>query len=145
MSITGALGNAASGLAAWTLVQAPAQAQGETPDALVMRVSTEVIDAARDCAGILLQYAPITAAVVAALPRLGIVSRIGAGFDTVDIDDLFGERFHGRGPSPRTRTDLRVLPSHKPPLRLTAEVVPLTWCLPGSLIIGSFVHGTEGL
>jgi len=38
---------AASGLAAWTLVQAPAQAQGETPDALVMRVSTEVIDAAR--------------------------------------------------------------------------------------------------
>jgi len=46
----------------------------------------QVIDAARDCAGILLQYAPITAAVVAALPRLGIVSRIGAGFDTVDID-----------------------------------------------------------
>jgi D-3-phosphoglycerate dehydrogenase len=44
----------------------------------------QVIDAARGCAGILLQYAPITAAVVAALPELGIVSRIGAGFDTVD-------------------------------------------------------------
>lgn len=38
---------AASGLAAWALVQSPAQAQGETPDALVMRVSTEVMDAAR--------------------------------------------------------------------------------------------------
>jgi D-3-phosphoglycerate dehydrogenase len=46
----------------------------------------QVIDAARGCAGILLQYAPITAGVVAALPELGIVSRIGAGFDTVDVD-----------------------------------------------------------
>ena len=45
---------------------------------------SEVVDAARDCVGILLQYAPIGAAVVAALPTLGIVSRIGAGFDTVD-------------------------------------------------------------
>ena len=44
----------------------------------------QVIDAARGCGAILLQYAPITAAVVAALPSLGIVSRIGAGFDTVD-------------------------------------------------------------
>jgi len=44
----------------------------------------DVIAAARDCAGILLQYAPITERVVSALPRLGIVSRIGAGFDTVD-------------------------------------------------------------
>jgi len=46
----------------------------------------ELIAAARDCAGILLQYAPITERVVAALPGLGIVSRIGAGFDTVDTD-----------------------------------------------------------
>jgi phosphoglycerate dehydrogenase-like enzyme len=44
----------------------------------------EMIDAARGCVGILLQYAPVTAGVVAALPELGIVSRIGAGFDTVD-------------------------------------------------------------
>jgi phosphoglycerate dehydrogenase-like enzyme len=44
----------------------------------------QVIDAARGCVGILLQYAPITAGVVAALPDLGIVSRIGAGFDTID-------------------------------------------------------------
>ena len=46
----------------------------------------DVIAAARDCAGILLQYAPITERVVAALPKVGIVSRIGAGFDTVDTD-----------------------------------------------------------
>jgi phosphoglycerate dehydrogenase-like enzyme len=44
----------------------------------------EVIAAAADCVGILLQYAPISESVVAALPQLGIVSRIGAGFDTVD-------------------------------------------------------------
>jgi len=50
------------------------------------RSDAEVIDAARDCAGILLQYAPITERVVAALPSLGIVSRIGAGFDTIDVE-----------------------------------------------------------
>ena len=50
------------------------------------RTDVEVIEAASGCAGILLQYAPITERVVAALPRLGIVSRIGAGFDTVDTD-----------------------------------------------------------
>jgi phosphoglycerate dehydrogenase-like enzyme len=48
------------------------------------RTEAEVIAAAGGCAGILLQYAPITEKVVAALPQLGIVSRIGAGFDTVD-------------------------------------------------------------
>jgi len=49
------------------------------------RSEAEVAAAAAECAGILLQYAPITESVVATLPRLGIVSRIGAGFDTVDI------------------------------------------------------------
>ena len=48
------------------------------------RTEDEVIAAARGCYGILLQYAPITERVVAALPKLGIVSRIGAGFDTID-------------------------------------------------------------
>src|SRR5690242_9639872 len=48
------------------------------------RSEADVIAAARGCAAILLQYAPITAGVVAAIPDLGIVSRIGAGFDTVD-------------------------------------------------------------
>ena len=44
----------------------------------------DVIRAAQRARGILLQYAPITERVVAALPGLGIVSRIGAGFDTID-------------------------------------------------------------
>ncbi|HSS70235.1 MAG TPA: C-terminal binding protein [Casimicrobiaceae bacterium] len=50
------------------------------------KTEAEVIEAAAGCAGILLQYAPITERVVTALPQLGIVSRIGAGFDTVDTD-----------------------------------------------------------
>jgi phosphoglycerate dehydrogenase-like enzyme len=45
----------------------------------------QVIEAAGDCSAILLQYAPITARVIEALPRLGVISRIGAGFDTVDV------------------------------------------------------------
>jgi D-3-phosphoglycerate dehydrogenase len=48
------------------------------------RTEAQVIDAAEDCFGILLQYAPITERVVTALPTLGIVSRIGAGYDTID-------------------------------------------------------------
>lgn len=43
-----------------------------------------VIAAAADCSAILLQYAPITARVLDALPNIGLVSRIGAGFDTID-------------------------------------------------------------
>jgi D-3-phosphoglycerate dehydrogenase len=50
------------------------------------KTEDEVIAAAGDCAGILLQYAPITERVAASLPKLGIVSRIGAGFDTVDVE-----------------------------------------------------------
>ena len=50
------------------------------------KTEDDVIAAAADCSGILLQYAPITERVVAALPQLGIVSRIGAGFDTIDTD-----------------------------------------------------------
>lgn len=50
------------------------------------RTEDEVIEAARDCRGMLVQYAPITARVVAALPELCVVSRYGAGFDTVDIE-----------------------------------------------------------
>jgi phosphoglycerate dehydrogenase-like enzyme len=38
----------------------------------------------RDVDAFLVQYASITAKVILALPHLGIVSRIGAGFDTVD-------------------------------------------------------------
>jgi D-3-phosphoglycerate dehydrogenase len=48
------------------------------------RSETDVVAAAGDCSAILLQYAPIGAAVVDALPELGVVSRIGAGYDTID-------------------------------------------------------------
>jgi phosphoglycerate dehydrogenase-like enzyme len=49
------------------------------------KTEEQVVAAAGDgCAAILLQYAPIGERVVASLPRLGIVSRIGAGYDTVD-------------------------------------------------------------
>jgi D-3-phosphoglycerate dehydrogenase len=62
--------------------------RGEGIDVHVAQCRTEdqVIDAARGCFGILLQYAPISERVVAALPDLGIVSRIGAGFDTIDTE-----------------------------------------------------------
>jgi len=50
------------------------------------RTEDEVIEAAQGAFGILLQYAPITERVVSALPDLGIVSRIGAGYDTVDTE-----------------------------------------------------------
>ncbi|MGH8713115.1 MAG: NAD(P)-dependent oxidoreductase, partial [Casimicrobiaceae bacterium] len=44
----------------------------------------EVVAAGREFDAFLLQYAPITERVLAQLPRLGIISRIGAGFDTID-------------------------------------------------------------
>jgi phosphoglycerate dehydrogenase-like enzyme len=48
------------------------------------RTEQEVIDAARDCSAMLVQYAPITERVFAALPQLGICSRLGAGYDPID-------------------------------------------------------------
>jgi D-3-phosphoglycerate dehydrogenase len=57
-------------------------------DLVIAQCKTEddVIAHAKGCRAILLQYAPISARVVAALPDLGIVSRIGAGVDTVDTE-----------------------------------------------------------
>jgi D-3-phosphoglycerate dehydrogenase len=48
------------------------------------RTEADVIAAAQDCDALLIQYAPVTQRVVESLPRLGIVSRFGAGFDTID-------------------------------------------------------------
>ena len=48
------------------------------------RSEEDVVRAAQGCCGILAQYAPITERVVGGLPGVGIVSRIGAGVDTVD-------------------------------------------------------------
>ena len=50
------------------------------------RTEDDVIAQGKGCRAILLQYAPVTEKVLAALPDIGIVSRIGAGYDTVDTD-----------------------------------------------------------
>lgn len=46
----------------------------------------EVISAAADFDGIVVQYAPITARVMDALPRLKAIGRYGVGVDTLDIE-----------------------------------------------------------
>ena len=51
-----------------------------------------MIAAARGCSGLLTQYAPMNARVFEALPEVRIVSRMGAGFDTVNVEDA---RRHG--------------------------------------------------
>jgi D-3-phosphoglycerate dehydrogenase len=45
-----------------------------------------LIAAAADVDALLIQYAVVSERVIASLPRLGIISRIGAGFDTVDTE-----------------------------------------------------------
>ena len=47
----------------------------------------EVIEASAGCQGLLVQYAPVDARVFAARPEIRIVSRYGAGFDTINIAD----------------------------------------------------------
>jgi len=48
------------------------------------KTDDELIAAGKDADAFLIQYAPITERVIVELPRLGLISRIGAGFDTVD-------------------------------------------------------------
>ena len=48
------------------------------------RSEQAVIEAAHGCSALLVQYAPITENVLAALPQIGLVSRFGAGYDTVN-------------------------------------------------------------
>ena len=68
-------------------------------------------------------------------------------FDAIDVDDLLGQGFYRVSSSLRTapsaRAGTRCKSGHKPALRLTGSLHALTWCLPASLIIGSFVHGTK--
>jgi D-3-phosphoglycerate dehydrogenase len=49
------------------------------------RTEDEVIAAAADADGILVQYAPITAKVLDALPKIKAIGRYGVGVDTVDV------------------------------------------------------------
>ncbi len=51
------------------------------------RTEDDVIAAAKGCQGLLAQYAPMNAKVFAALPEVRIVSRFGAGYDTVNVED----------------------------------------------------------
>jgi D-3-phosphoglycerate dehydrogenase len=51
------------------------------------RTEDDVIAAAQGCSGLLAQYAPMNGKVFSALPEVRIVSRFGAGFDTVNLDD----------------------------------------------------------
>jgi D-3-phosphoglycerate dehydrogenase len=51
------------------------------------RTEDDVIGAAEGCFGLLVQYAPINSKVFTARPEIRIVSRFGAGFDTVDTAD----------------------------------------------------------
>jgi len=56
------------------------------------RTEDDLIAAAQGCQGLLAQYVPVTGRVMAARPEVRIVSRMGAGFDTVDIQ---AARRHG--------------------------------------------------
>ena len=51
------------------------------------RTEEDVIAAAIGCRGVLAQYAPLNAQVFQARPEIRIVSRFGAGFDTVNVED----------------------------------------------------------
>jgi D-3-phosphoglycerate dehydrogenase len=51
------------------------------------KTEDDVIAASAGCQGLLVQYAPIGARVFAARPEIRIVSRCGAGYDTIDTAD----------------------------------------------------------
>lgn len=51
------------------------------------RSEADVIDASAGCQGLLVQYAPVNATVFAARPEIRVVSRYGAGFDTINTTD----------------------------------------------------------
>src|SRR3546814_2777721 len=51
------------------------------------RSEADVIEASQGCQGLLVQYAPVNRKVFEARPDIRIVSRYGAGYDTVNVDD----------------------------------------------------------
>ncbi len=48
------------------------------------RSQREVVEASEGCSALLIQYAPVADEVFAERPGIGLCSRIGAGFDTID-------------------------------------------------------------
>lgn len=51
------------------------------------KTEDQVIEKSAGCEALLIQYAPIGAKVFAARPQIGLCSRIGAGYDTINADD----------------------------------------------------------
>lgn len=51
------------------------------------RTEEDVIREGRGCSAMLVQYAPINARVFEALPELRLCARVGAGYDTINVDD----------------------------------------------------------
>lgn len=51
------------------------------------KTEQDVVAAAREVSACLIQYAPMNDAVFNALPQLGLVARIGAGYDTINAAD----------------------------------------------------------
>jgi D-3-phosphoglycerate dehydrogenase len=50
------------------------------------RTEEEVIALSQDCSALLVQYAPISDRVFEARPHIGLCSRLGAGYDTIDAE-----------------------------------------------------------
>lgn len=69
----------------FTEEEAVCQKLGIELERFTSRTPAEVIEAARGAEAILVQYAPITAEVLDALPQLKAVGRYGVGVDTVDV------------------------------------------------------------
>ncbi|UUL77396.1 hypothetical protein NG819_07995 [Pseudarthrobacter sp. Fe7] len=65
--------------------QAVADANGVELVRANCRTEDDVIEAAAEVDGLIVQYAPITERVLKGLPRLKAVSRYGVGVDTVDV------------------------------------------------------------
>lgn len=61
------------------------EAAGHTVEYLGARTEAEVAASARGFEAIVVQYAPITSRVLAALPGLRVVSRYGTGVDNIDL------------------------------------------------------------
>jgi phosphoglycerate dehydrogenase-like enzyme len=61
------------------------RAAGHEATVAQCRSEEDVITAAKGCDGLLVQYAPMNDKVFAALPEVRVVSRLGAGFDTVNL------------------------------------------------------------
>lgn len=65
--------------------QAVADANGVELVRANCRTEDDVLEAAADVDGLIVQYAPITERVLKGLPRLKAVSRYGVGVDTIDV------------------------------------------------------------